>query len=136
MRPTRVSKLETGLIALGIRPGSTIDLGPETVGRVASIAEVAYAVFRKQLRRMLRHEPGTRLGDDIEELHDMRVASRRLRAAIRLFRPFLPARFDRLGAELRWLGGVLGDVRDLDVQIEQLEEWSRVSEHLIPEGMA
>jgi CHAD domain-containing protein len=73
---------------------------------------------------MLAKEPGARLGDDIEELHDMRVASRRLRAALALFADHLPAEAARLRPELAWIGGTIGAVRDLDVQLEQLDEWA------------
>ena len=41
---------------------------------------------------MLAHEPGVRLGEDPEELHDMRVATRRLRAALKLYKKVLPRR--------------------------------------------
>jgi len=72
---------------------------------------------------MLAKEPGTRLGDDIEELHDMRVATRRLRAALALFAEVLPETALRGRDDLGWIGQTLGAVRDLDVQIEQLDTW-------------
>ena len=50
----------------------------------------------------------------------MRVATRRLRAALDLFAHVLPARARSYRAELGWLGGVLGEVRDLDVQLQGL----------------
>ena len=50
-----------------------------------TMAEGARKTLYFHFRRMLYHEPGTRLGQDIEELHDMRVATRRMRAAIRVF---------------------------------------------------
>jgi CHAD domain-containing protein len=53
----------------------------------------------------------------------MRVASRRLRAALSLFREFLPPSAAKLGDDLRWVGQTLGAVRDLDVQLEQLDGW-------------
>ncbi len=69
---------------------------------------------------MLTHEPGTRLGEDAEELHQMRVATRRLRAAMSTFEPLLSPELYALREELRWVAGALGEVRDLDVQIESL----------------
>ena len=72
---------------------------------------------------MLAHEAGTRLGEDIEQLHDMRVATRRLRAALALFAGVLPGNARRLRAELGWLADELGAVRDLDVQLERLDGW-------------
>ena len=66
-----------------------------------------------QLVEILAHDPGTRLGTDPEDLHKHRVAVRRLRAVLR-DEPFK--------SELRWLGGALGAVRDLDVLIEHFGE--------------
>ena len=67
------------------------------------------------------HDPGTRLGTDTEELHQMRVAARRLRAVLRAARPmFSPEPIDALREELAWLGRALGGLRDLDVMRDHL----------------
>src|SRR5262245_51331184 len=124
LRPAAVSKFEAGLIASGLRPDTTLDVGPVGIDADLSTGEVAFAVLRRQFRALLAKEPGTRLGDDPEDLPDMRVATRRLRAAIALFEPALPVRVARLREEIGWLGGVLGAVRDLDVQLEQQAEWA------------
>ncbi|MDQ3327306.1 MAG: CHAD domain-containing protein [Chloroflexota bacterium] len=112
-----------GLSVAGLHPASLPDLGPAAIADDSTIGEVAYAVLRKHLGSLLAHEPGTRLGDDPEELHDMRVATRRLRAALILFSDVLPQRAQRVREELRWLAQALGEVRDLDVQLDQLSEW-------------
>ena len=79
------------------------------------------AMLARQLDRILAHDPGTRHGADSEDLHQLRVATRRLRAFLRAARPLLePTWADELRAELKWLGGALGPVRDLDVMIEHL----------------
>lgn len=52
----------------------------------------------------------------------MRVATRRLRAAMDLFADALPARATELRQELKWLAGALGRVRDLDVQLERVAQ--------------
>jgi CHAD domain-containing protein len=63
------------------------------------------------------------LGPDPEGIHDMRVASRRLRAAIELFRDVFPRRRLRpLLRQVKDLADSLGEVRDLDVMIERLEK--------------
>jgi CHAD domain-containing protein len=81
-----------------------------------SMAEAAGKIFRFHLQRMLYHEPGTRKGQDIEELHDMRVATRRMRAAMRVFGDYLePGQMAPFTKGLRRTGRVLGAVRDLDV---------------------
>src|SRR5262249_3577305 len=56
-----------------------------------------------------------------EDLHQMRVAVRRMRAMLKAARPLLDQAWaDDLRAELGWLGRALGPVRDADVLIERL----------------
>ena len=77
--------------------------------------------FREQYARMLAHDPGVRLGDDPEELHQLRVAARRMRSVLRTARPLLERPWvDHLRAELKWLGGELGPARDADVMLDHL----------------
>jgi triphosphatase len=123
LRPATISKYEAGLFATGQSPrGDLEDLGSDSVDDSLSVEEVAFAVLRRQFAAMKAHEAGTRLGEDPEELHDMRVATRRMRAAIKLFEDALPERTRWLRGELKFFASVLGDVRDLDVQIEQFED--------------
>jgi CHAD domain-containing protein len=80
------------------------------------MSEAGRKILRFHFRRMLYNEPGTRLGEDVEALHDMRVATRRMRAAFQVFgayyRPKAAARYSK---GLKRTGGALGAVRDLDV---------------------
>jgi CHAD domain-containing protein len=122
LQPATLSKFEAGLLALGIQVPEPPDLGSTEVTPSSSLGDLAYAVIRRNLAVLLAREPGTRLGEDIEDLHDMRVATRRLRAAIDFFGEILPIRSKTLRAELSWLADVLGGVRDLDVQIERLDD--------------
>ncbi len=85
------------------------------------LSSLTYDVVRAQLTLLRQHEAGSRSGQDPEDLHDMRVATRRLRAALRTFKPALPPEGDVLYEELRWLGGGLAAARDLDVQIERVQ---------------
>jgi len=79
------------------------------------------AALDLRLRALLAHDPGTRVGEDPEELHQMRVAVRRMRATLKAARPLLDRAWaDDLRAELGWLGRVLGPVRDADVLLERL----------------
>lgn len=123
LAPATASKFGSGLVAGGLSPPEAPEFGPKEVSSTKSVGEVAYAVMRKQFETFLAHEPGTRIGEDPEELHDMRVASRRLRAAMQVFKDALPARSKEFRDELKGIAGVLGKVRDLDVQLERLEEW-------------
>jgi triphosphatase len=131
LRPTRTSKFRTGLSVAGLSPEVALDLGPTEIDATLSCGGVAFAILRRHFGQMLAHEPGVRLGEDPEELHDMRVATRRLRAALKLYSDFLPKRSERYERDLRWVAGALGEVRDLDVHLEGLsEEASRNGEVL------
>jgi len=92
--------------------------------RGAAALEQFRALLEVQLRELERHDPGVRLGDDIEDLHRYRVATRRSRALIRATRPLIGDRLGELAAELKWLADLLGPVRDLDVLVERLRERS------------
>jgi CHAD domain-containing protein len=79
------------------------------------------AMLRIQLEAIRAHDPGTRLGEDPEELHQMRVATRRFRAILRAARAmFAPKPIEALREELAWLGTALGARRDLDVLEDHL----------------
>jgi triphosphatase len=125
LSPATLSKYETGLYASGLDPAGDTGFGPTRIDPSMSAGEVAFAVLRMQFAEMRNHEGGTRLGEDPEELHDMRVPTRRMRAAIKVFRDTLPERARWFGEELRWVAQALGEVRDLDVQIERLEGWKQ-----------
>jgi CHAD domain-containing protein len=72
---------------------------------------------------MLEHVDGVRLGEDIEAVHDMRVGSRRLVAAMRVFAECFPdLEYRRLLREARNVTRRLGAVRDLDVLIDHYEK--------------
>ena len=87
-------------------------------------AEAGRKVLRFHLARMLAREPGTRDGSDPEELHGMRVATRRMRAAWRVFGDaYQPDRTRSFRRRLRELAALLGGVRDLDVLIEATEAY-------------
>jgi CHAD domain-containing protein len=123
LQPAGLNKYEAGLLSSDLRPSPPERFGTSVIEPEMTIGAVALAVLRRHFSALLAKEPGTRLGDDIEELHDMRVASRRLRAALSLFADVLPATLLRAREELGWVGQTLGAVRDLDVQIEQLDSW-------------
>ncbi len=128
LEPATTSKYEAGLFAAGLSPDGDPEFGADGVDASMSAGEVAFAILRKQFAAMQAHEPGTRLGEDAEELHDMRVATRRMRAALKLFSGALPQRAGFFRDELKWVASSLGEVRDLDVQIEQLQALSSEEE--------
>ena len=96
---------------------------PEELPEDADPPYVLRVALREQYARLLAHDPGTRLGADPEDLHQMRVATRRIRAYLRAARPLLdPDWTQELRDELDWLGSELGTARDLDVLLEHLRE--------------
>ena len=120
LTPAATSKFEAGLSAAGWTPGPP-DLGPTETSDDDRVVDRAYAVLRRRTGGLLITEGGTALGEDVEQLHDMRVATRRLRAALRVFEDLIPPPLLAASDELRWFAQSLGAVRDLDVQLEHLE---------------
>jgi CHAD domain-containing protein len=91
------------LMAAGIRPDETM-------------AEAVRKVMYREYQVMLANEAGCRGGKSIDAVHDMRVATRRLRVAFRLFGSYYKRSLVRdLEQDLRRTGRTLGAARDLDV---------------------
>lgn len=100
--------------------------GPRAIGVLPddSLPEAARKVIKYHFARMRAKERGTRDGSNLEDLHDMRVATRRMRAAWRVFDDaFKPGKTRKLRRRLRVLADRLGAVRDLDVLIDGLESY-------------
>lgn len=125
LQPATLSKFEAGLLASGLHIPGGPDVGDLSLPQSPSMGELSFVVLRRNFVAMLAHEAGTRLGEDPEELHDMRVATRRLRAALAMFADALPARARHVRSELGWLADALGTVRDLDIQVERVDQWGR-----------
>ncbi len=103
-------------------PARTSPRQPETEAPVVEHVKWALA---QHVGWLLAHDPGTRLGTESESLHQMRVATRRLRAVLHAARPILlPAWATSLQQELDWLSDLLGPARDLDVQISYFRDES------------
>lgn len=84
-----------------------------------SLVEAGRKIWLYHFAIMVSHEQGTLLGEDIEELHDMRVATRRMRSAFDIFSPaFNPKVMKRYLKGLKKIGRVLGQVRDMDVILQ------------------
>ncbi len=107
--------------ALGPRALAPPDVAPAPLGRNPSGAVFVRRAIAVAVERILRHDPGVRIGDDPEDVHQARVGTRRLRSDLRTFAPLIDeAWLSSLRDELRWLGGALGKVRDADVLTERL----------------
>jgi CHAD domain-containing protein len=118
--PQHLSKIAR---ALGPRALDAADLVPPGELDFASTpTEVLRAAISRSTARLLAHDPGVRLGGDAEDIHQARVATRRMRSDLRTFRKALDPGWDEsIRDELKWLGGLLGAVRDADVLLGRLE---------------
>ena len=119
------TKFSHGLRAVGLVPESAPEFAPTAVDPSMTMLEVALANLRRYLSAWHLHEPGARLGDDPEELHDLRVAGRRLDAVLRQFRSSLPTSFLRIRPTLKTVLRALGHARDLDVALSELDAFGR-----------
>lgn len=97
------------------------DAEDDAPSRKTPIARIRYLLM-VQLREIETHDPAVRSGDDPEDVHRFRVATRRARAIARTTRPLLGTTLAQQADELKWLAGLLGAVRDLDVLLEHLRE--------------
>jgi triphosphatase len=121
--PSSASKFGRGLTLL--YGAGIIGSGDQRVLAYDTVRDGVRHIVARHLHRLRLHDPGTRTGEDPESLHDMRVATRRLRAAVRVFAGGIPARLQNsMRRELQWLGQLLGPVRDLDVQMAKLESFT------------
>jgi CHAD domain-containing protein len=128
-----VARLETaGAAAADPTPKVVRALGPAAlappdvvsypVGRPATVAGVIRHALSDAVVRLVANDPVVRIGEDPEGVHQARVATRRLRSHLRTFRTLLDPDWDEaLRAELGWLGGELGAVRDADVLLGRLQ---------------
>ncbi len=81
-------------------------------------------ILRARFEEMYEFEKGMLQGKDIEALHDMRVASRRVQAVMKIFRSYFPQRkFKKEYLKLKSMIRALGEVRQLDVFIDTLEKY-------------
>jgi CHAD domain-containing protein len=115
LRPARrPAKLERALAGRIPEPGPGAAPGHKLTARSPG-GDVALAYLRTQVDAVLSMDPMVRR-DEPDSVHKMRVATRRLRSTLQAFGAIVPRPATRwLGAELKWLGGVLGESRDAEV---------------------
>jgi CHAD domain-containing protein len=107
--------------AIGPRATEPPDVTPIAIDRHSSIGEVVRAAIATGYLRLVAHDLGVRLNEDPEDVHQARVATRRLRSDLRTFRAYLPEDWDReIRTELGWVAEALGRARDADVLFERL----------------
>jgi CHAD domain-containing protein len=89
-----------------------------------TMAEAGRKILRAQLEVMLKNEADVAADEDIEAVHDMRVATRRMRSVFRLLgNQYKPRTVREFELFLKRLAAALGSVRDLDVLLEELRAY-------------
>jgi CHAD domain-containing protein len=85
----------------------------------------AYAILRDELAALQRRRPAAAELPTPLDIHQMRISTRRLRVALRLFRRMLPSdAAKRFSKDLKWFARALGEVRDLDVYTENFRAYA------------
>jgi CHAD domain-containing protein len=107
--------------ALGARATAVPEVDPLALTSASTAGELVRHSIAVSVASLMRHDPGVRLGDDLEDVHRARVATRRLRSQLRTFRTLLDTEWaNALREDLRWLGGGLGSVRDRQVMAQRV----------------
>jgi CHAD domain-containing protein len=100
-------------------------------------ARAAARVVEVRAGEVFDHSAGVLQVDDIERVHDMRVATRRLRAAMEVFEACFPAkRWSKALKRVKALADALGERRDRDVAIEFLESFAAKAPEADREALA
>jgi len=85
-----------------------------------NVSEAFATILKHNLEHLLAWEDTARSGQDIEGVHQTRVAFRRMRSALQTFRAAVPRKItDHWSEEMRWLASELGAARDIDVFIDE-----------------
>ena len=118
-----ISKGERGYrLAAGVW-GAPVKMSPPPLESRMSAGQAFCAIAHGCLRQMMLNAPAFETGQEVEAVHQTRVAIRRLRAAMALFRPLiLDDTFPALAADLKWLSDQLGATRDIDVLLTETVE--------------
>jgi inorganic triphosphatase YgiF len=121
LTPELVSKADRGYRLAHDDRATPTRATPVTIAGTDRPLAAFRAIALNCLAHLHRNHGGALLGTDAEYVHQMRVATRRLRAAMRMFAPVLPEDFvESLVPPLRELMSVLGRTRDLDVLLTEI----------------
>jgi adenylate cyclase len=127
--PALLSKAERGYRLAAGTELQPVRAEPLELDGSQTLRSAFVAIALNCLEQLLHNQDGAVTSDDPEFIHQMRVALRRLHAALRLFASLLPPEVEALDAPLKKTMDVLGQVRNLDVLVEEL-----VQPHLDGQG--
>ncbi|MCI0599487.1 MAG: CHAD domain-containing protein [Beijerinckiaceae bacterium] len=116
LHPNPISKAERGHLLAGGAWGLPAKSSKPRVGSGMSCSQAFQEICRAYLHDFYLNVPAIENFEDAEGVHQGRISIRRLRAALTLFKPMVfDIAYRRLQGELKWLAGMLGAARDLDV---------------------
>jgi CHAD domain-containing protein len=147
VRPVTEPVLAAALRAAGRRPGDYSNKVDAKITAGLPAADAVAAILVRLLDTVEANVPGVLRDIDIEFLHDLRVAVRRTRSAVKLFGDALTAPLAatgsaltdddlaRFAAEFKWVGDLTTPTRDLDVQLLGFEETARTLRAAKPDDL-
>ncbi len=119
LKPGLHSKAETGYALYTGEQAAPVKAFDAGLDPDMTVGDAFSAIARASLQQLMANEPALVRAQDPGAVHQMRVAIRRLRAAVALFRKAIKDKDrKRITRELRWLARNLGDARELDVFLE------------------
>ena len=121
------SKSERGYVLVAGKLAKAVKAEPVLLDADDGAAEAFATIAASCLRQYRINEDILLAQGGVDALHQARVGLRRLRSALFLFKPLFAddKKAELFGAELRWLAGELGTIRDMDVLLPKLEEPAR-----------
>ena len=115
LRPSATTKAQRGYRLAREEAPQPMRAVPAELDAGMTPAEAARAIAAAALTQLQANEPGVLAGEEPEYLHQFRVALRRLRSALGVFKSAAGPGNEALRDELRWIGGLTGPARDWDV---------------------
>jgi inorganic triphosphatase YgiF len=120
LRLERASKAERGYLLAASAVPLPVKARPIPLSEQLGVPDALRAIAYGCIDHLQANEQGVLDSEDIEYMHQARVAVRRLRSAFSIFRPAFPSEMlEPWIDELRWLARTLGDARDWDVLMSE-----------------
>jgi inorganic triphosphatase YgiF len=116
LHPSLISKAERGHLLAGGTWGRAAKSSKPRLAKDMTCRRAFQEICQTCLHDFHLNLPGLEKSDNVEAFHQGRIAMRRLRAAMTLFKPMVfDFEYHRLRDELKWLAGLFGTARDMDV---------------------
>lgn len=124
-KPQGTDELTLAVAATGREPGDYASKLQLVLSPSMTAGQALRKIFLDLLGAIERNEVGTRRDLDSEFLHDLRVAVRRTRSALSQVKGTLPPEvLARFKDEFKWIGGLTGPTRDLDVYLLKFDDYT------------